>query len=53
MASYLQNFYYKLVIEEGGLFDGTCKMDKGAEAAAKKVTPIREKEAKGEKIVDL
>ena len=42
-----------LVIEEGGLFDGTCKMDKGAEAAAKKVTPIREKGAEGEKIVDL
>ena len=42
-----------LVIEEGGLFDGTCKMDKEAEAAAKKVTPIREKGAEGEKIVDL
>ncbi len=33
-----------LVIEEGGLFDGTCKMEKGGEAAAKKVTPIKEKE---------
>jgi len=42
-----------LVIEEGGLFDGTCKMDEGAEAGAEKVTSIKEKEAKGEKIVDL
>jgi cytoskeletal protein CcmA (bactofilin family) len=33
-----------LVIEEGGLFDGTCKMGKGVEAAPKKVTPIKEKE---------
>jgi len=36
------------VIQEGGLFDGTCKMDKGAEAAAKRVTSIKEKEAAGE-----
>ena len=42
-----------LVIEEGGLFDGTCKMDKGAESAAKKVICMRENEAVGEKIVDL
>ena len=42
-----------LVIKEGGLFDGTCKMDEGAEAAVEKVTPIKDKEAKGEKIVDL
>jgi cytoskeletal protein CcmA (bactofilin family) len=42
-----------LVIEEGGFFDGTCKMDKGAEAAVEKVTPIMDKEANGEKIVDL
>ena len=41
-----------LVIEEGGLFDGTCKMEKGVEAA-KKVPPIKEKEAEGEKFVDL
>jgi len=33
-----------LVIEEGGVFDGTCKMEKGVEAK-KKVTPIKEKEA--------
>ncbi len=42
-----------LVIEEGGLLDGTCKMDQGTESAAKKVTHIRENEAEGEKIVDL
>ena len=41
-----------LVIEEGGLFDGTCKMEKVVEVA-KKVTPIKEKEAEGEKLVDL
>jgi cytoskeletal protein CcmA (bactofilin family) len=34
-----------LVIEEGGVFDGMCKMDRGAEAAAKKVTPLKEIEA--------
>jgi hypothetical protein len=33
------------VIEEGGLFDGTCKMEKGVEATPKKVTPIKETEA--------
>jgi len=33
-----------LVIEEGGLFDGTCKMEKVIEAAPKKITPIKEKE---------
>ncbi|MFB0507548.1 MAG: polymer-forming cytoskeletal protein [Thermodesulfobacteriota bacterium] len=42
-----------LVIEEGGIFDGTCKMDKGVEEAAKKVTPFKEREAEGEKAVDL
>jgi cytoskeletal protein CcmA (bactofilin family) len=42
-----------LVIKEGGIFDGTCKMDKGAEEAAPKVTPIQEKEAKDQKAVDL
>jgi cytoskeletal protein CcmA (bactofilin family) len=36
-----------LVIEEGGLFDGTSKMMKGAEAAPTKVTHIREKEVEG------
>ncbi len=36
-----------LVIEEGGLFDGTCKMGKGVEGAAKKITPIKEKEPAG------
>lgn len=33
-----------LVIEEGGLFDGTCTMSKGVGAAVKKVTAIKEKE---------
>ena len=42
-----------LVIEEGGLFDGTCKMDKGAEVEHKKVTPIKEKEAEGDRVLDL
>ncbi len=37
-----------LVIEEGGLFDGTCKMEKVAEAAPKKVTPIKEEEIEEE-----
>lgn len=37
-----------LVIEEGGLFDGTCKMEKVAEAAPRKVTPFKEKEAEEE-----
>jgi cytoskeletal protein CcmA (bactofilin family) len=37
-----------LVIQEGGLFDGTCKMEKVGEAAPKKVTPIKEKEAEEE-----
>ena len=32
-----------LVIEEGGLFDGTCSMEKGV-APTKKVTPIKEPE---------
>jgi cytoskeletal protein CcmA (bactofilin family) len=42
-----------LVIEEGGVFDGTCKMDKGAEEAVKKVTSFMEREAEEEKAVDL
>lgn len=41
-----------LVIEEGGLFEGSCKMDRGVEASVEKVTPLKEKEAKGEKIID-
>ena len=42
-----------LVVEEGGVFDGTCKMDRGAEAAEKKVIPSKEKDAGGQKAVDL
>jgi cytoskeletal protein CcmA (bactofilin family) len=42
-----------LVIKEGGVFDGNCKMDKGAEEAAKKVTPLKEMEAEGQKAIDL
>jgi cytoskeletal protein CcmA (bactofilin family) len=42
-----------LVIKEGGVFDGTCKMEKGAEEAAKKVTPVKEKEIEWEKAADL
>lgn len=42
-----------LVIKEGGVFDGTCKMDKGAEEAAKKVTPLKEREAEGQKAIDF
>ncbi|UCD72122.1 MAG: polymer-forming cytoskeletal protein [Syntrophobacterales bacterium] len=41
-----------LVIREGGLLDGSCKMEKGVEMA-KKVTPIKEKEAEEKKVVDL
>jgi cytoskeletal protein CcmA (bactofilin family) len=44
-----------LVIEQGGLFDGTCKMEKEVEAK-KKVTPIKEKEEKEidvEKVVEF
>jgi cytoskeletal protein CcmA (bactofilin family) len=45
-----------LVIEEGGFFDGTCKMGKEVESA-KKVTsiepPMQEKEEEGEKVVDF
>jgi len=36
-----------LVIEEGGVFEGSCKMQKGATAAQPKVTPIKEKETEG------
>jgi cytoskeletal protein CcmA (bactofilin family) len=42
-----------LVIEEGGLFEGSCKMDKTAEVSAEKVTPFKEKEPKEEMTVDL
>ena len=42
-----------LVIEEGGLLEGSCKMDRGVEASAEKVTPPKEKEAKEEKTIDL
>ncbi len=31
-----------LVIEEGGIFDGTCKMAKREEVVPNKVTPIKE-----------
>jgi len=41
-----------LVIDEGGLFDGTCKMEKEVEAK-KKVTPLKEKEVEGEEVVDI
>ena len=41
-----------LVIEEGGLFDGTCKMEKEVEAK-KKVTPFKEREAEGEKAFEI
>jgi cytoskeletal protein CcmA (bactofilin family) len=41
-----------LVIQEGGLFDGTCRMEKGIEAV-KKVTPIKEKEVEEEMVADL
>jgi len=42
-----------LVIEQGGVFDGACKMDRVAEAAEKKVTSIKEKEAGVQKAVEL
>lgn len=42
-----------LVIKEGGVFDGTCKMEKGAEEAARTVTPLKEKEVERQKAVDL
>jgi cytoskeletal protein CcmA (bactofilin family) len=42
-----------LVIKEGGVFDGTCKMDKGAEEAAEKVTALKEREAEGQEAVDF
>ncbi len=42
-----------LVIREGGVFDGICKMDKGAEEAARKVTPLKEREADEMRAVDL
>ena len=45
-----------IVIEEGGLFDGTCKMGKETEAK-RKVTPIKEREVEEEveeqKVADL
>jgi cytoskeletal protein CcmA (bactofilin family) len=42
-----------LVIEQGGLFDGTCKMGKGTEETEKKVTLIKEKESEGETVLDF
>ena len=42
-----------LVIEQGGVFDGACKMDRVTEAAEKKVTSIKEKEAGDQKAVEL
>jgi cytoskeletal protein CcmA (bactofilin family) len=42
-----------LVIEQGGVFDGACKMDRVAEAAEKKVTSIKEKEVGVQKAVEL
>ena len=42
-----------LVIEEGGVFEGTCKMDRGVEAATKEVTPIKDEEAGKQKAADL
>lgn len=42
-----------LVIKEGGVFDGTCKMDKGAEEAAEKVTALKERGAEGQEAVDF
>ncbi len=35
-----------LVIEEGGIFDGNCHMDKRLESAMKSVTPMKEVEMK-------
>lgn len=42
-----------LVIKEGGVFDGICKMEKRAEEAAKKVTSLTDREDEGEKALDL
>lgn len=41
-----------LVIKEGGLFNGSCKMDSGVQRPEDKVIPLKEKEAKGKKILD-
>lgn len=38
-----------LVIEEGGLFDGSCKMDRGVGALSGKVAPLQGKETKEKK----
>jgi cytoskeletal protein CcmA (bactofilin family) len=38
-----------LVIEEGGLFEGSCKMDRGVGALAGKIAPLQGKEAKAKK----
>jgi len=38
-----------LVIEEGGLFEGSCKMDRGFGALSGKVAPLQGKEAKEKK----
>jgi cytoskeletal protein CcmA (bactofilin family) len=41
-----------LVIEQGGLFDGTCKMEKEVEPK-KKVTPLMEMEVEAEKALEV
>jgi cytoskeletal protein CcmA (bactofilin family) len=41
-----------LVIEEGGLFDGTCKMGKEIEAK-RKVMSIKEKEVEEERVAEF
>ncbi len=38
-----------LVIEEGGLFEGSCKMDRSVGALSRKVAPIQGKETKEKK----
>jgi len=40
------------VIEEGGLFDGTCKMGKEVEAK-RKVMSIKEKEVEEERVAEF
>lgn len=42
-----------LVIEEGGVFEGTCKMDRGVEGESKKVTPIKDEEVGKQKAADF
>jgi cytoskeletal protein CcmA (bactofilin family) len=38
-----------LVIEEGGLFEGNCRMDKGVESLLEKVTHLKGKDAEEQK----